>query len=582
MKKKIFTLMTLALLSIGSAWADKAISCSAYLSGTAGTPTVTDCTLEYYGSDGSAASAVVAGTQFGTTSYYYAKMNNDANFYEIALNKTVEGTDYKKFKAGDVITVYLYSNAATVAYKIGKTAATDVSKTKQTKSQIIEVPHTLTAAEIESNGKVRIYRNSSNTYFAGVSVAGTRPDVELMPANLTLTSEAKVTLGIGSTSTVTTTSDSDADKTYTSADTNVATVSAEGVITAVAGGRTTVTVSQAETATYDAALVSIEVIVPYVANLESTQYTAGSNKYKFSDSDNIYYFDNGLIMSNNGGKGYGAASLTNAMKYSAGVVYTIRIPEGVTFASAAVTAMSNYKSTDAHANWGTIFGEDLSSEELPFSDGDAVTKTFLFPEGKSGTLTVQFGGNQVQAVIVFKTGIPVTITDAGYATVTPKAKVSATTGVTPNIVTVSGTTATLTPISVIPADEAVVLSGDAGTYYLPITDADASDVTGNQLISSSNPVTADGTQYVLAKGDNGVGFYKATVDTEIAAGKGYLVSPLGAPYFIFGIEGGTTGIDSVQGSEFTVNGEYYNLAGQRVAQPTKGLYIVNGKKVVVK
>lgn len=46
-------------------------------------------------------------------------------------------------------------------------------------------------------------------------------------------------------------------------------------------------------------------------------------------------------------------------------------------------------------------------------------------------------------------------------------------------------------------------------------------------------------------------------------------------------EGGTTSINTVQGSGVLVNG-YYNLAGQRVAQPTKGLYIVNGKKVVIK
>ena len=46
-------------------------------------------------------------------------------------------------------------------------------------------------------------------------------------------------------------------------------------------------------------------------------------------------------------------------------------------------------------------------------------------------------------------------------------------------------------------------------------------------------------------------------------------------------EGGTTSINTVQGSGFRVNG-YYNLNGQRVAQPTKGLYIVNGKKVVIK
>lgn len=33
---------------------------------------------------------------------------------------------------------------------------------------------------------------------------------------------------------------------------------------------------------------------------------------------------------------------------------------------------------------------------------------------------------------------------------------------------------------------------------------------------------------------------------------------------------------------FNVEGGGYNLAGQRVAQPTKGLYIVNGRKVVMK
>ena len=42
-----------------------------------------------------------------------------------------------------------------------------------------------------------------------------------------------------------------------------------------------------------------------------------------------------------------------------------------------------------------------------------------------------------------------------------------------------------------------------------------------------------------------------------------------------------TGIDNVQSSKFNVQ-SYYNLAGQRVTNPTKGLYIVNGKKYMVK
>ncbi len=45
----------------------------------------------------------------------------------------------------------------------------------------------------------------------------------------------------------------------------------------------------------------------------------------------------------------------------------------------------------------------------------------------------------------------------------------------------------------------------------------------------------------------------------------------------------TTGIKSIENGQLTIdNSEVYNLAGQRVAQPTKGLYIVNGKKVVIK
>ena len=45
-------------------------------------------------------------------------------------------------------------------------------------------------------------------------------------------------------------------------------------------------------------------------------------------------------------------------------------------------------------------------------------------------------------------------------------------------------------------------------------------------------------------------------------------------------EGEVTAIETVKAEK--ANNEYYNLAGQRVANPTKGLYIVNGKKVIIK
>lgn len=47
-------------------------------------------------------------------------------------------------------------------------------------------------------------------------------------------------------------------------------------------------------------------------------------------------------------------------------------------------------------------------------------------------------------------------------------------------------------------------------------------------------------------------------------------------------DGETTGIDDVRSQMSDVGGEVYNLNGQRVAQPAKGVYVVNGKKVIIK
>ena len=49
-----------------------------------------------------------------------------------------------------------------------------------------------------------------------------------------------------------------------------------------------------------------------------------------------------------------------------------------------------------------------------------------------------------------------------------------------------------------------------------------------------------------------------------------------------GIEDDLTGISAVNSKAIATEGNIYNLNGVRVQQPTKGLYIINGKKVVVK
>ena len=78
-------------------------------------------------------------------------------------------------------------------------------------------------------------------------------------------------------------------------------------------------------------------------------------------------------------------------------------------------------------------------------------------------------------------------------------------------------------------------------------------------------------------------FVKAT--GTIPANRGFLVfgNPAMAPKLTIEIGDGATGINSIENGKLTIdNSEIYNLAGQRVAQPTKGLFIKNGKKILVK
>ena len=69
----------------------------------------------------------------------------------------------------------------------------------------------------------------------------------------------------------------------------------------------------------------------------------------------------------------------------------------------------------------------------------------------------------------------------------------------------------------------------------------------------------------------------------IAVGNVQFVTASGIQHNLAGIEayGEATGIDAIHNSQFTMD-NYYNLNGQRVASPSKGIYVVNGKKMVVK
>ena len=144
----------------------------------------------------------------------------------------------------------------------------------------------------------------------------------------------------------------------------------------------------------------------------------------------------------------------------------------------------------------------------------------------------------------------------------------------------------LTEVNKVPANTAVILYANVNTNteYTLSTTAETTDVvSANKLHVSDGTVEGDeSTIYVLAKGDKGVGFYLLGNGHKLAAGKAYLKIQNGvaqARQFI-GFDDNATGIDNIEHSTPHIE-QYYDLQGRRVAQPTKGLYIVNGKKVII-
>ncbi len=179
----------------------------------------------------------------------------------------------------------------------------------------------------------------------------------------------------------------------------------------------------------------------------------------------------------------------------------------------------------------------------------------------------------------------VTISELGYATFGSAEAVdfSEETNLTVYTAKVNDTNSEveLTEVSskTVPAGEAVLLKGEAGTYSGKVIES-ADRLTDNDLKLATADLSGNGKIYVLNKVDDKVGFYKLSAEGTLSKGKAYLESESAAPFLGFDGED-TTGINSVERGALSVEG-CYTLDGRRVAQPTKGLYIVNGKKVVIK
>lgn len=141
------------------------------------------------------------------------------------------------------------------------------------------------------------------------------------------------------------------------------------------------------------------------------------------------------------------------------------------------------------------------------------------------------------------------------------------------------------------ANEGVLLHNATGediTLSIPVAaSAEASSKNDLKAFTGDGKLTkvteTDYTNYILTKEDAGVGFYKVNSEgNNMGTNTAYLhvKNDAGGARSFYFFEEEATGIHTTKANQ--TEGIAYNMNGQRVAQPTKGLYIVNGKKIVRK
>lgn len=243
---------------------------------------------------------------------------------------------------------------------------------------------------------------------------------------------------------------------------------------------------------------------------------------------------------------------------------TFTVPEG--YYITKIDSLSSSLTADV----GTLSSSTWTgkSQSVTFTTSSAVTFNKIIPVYYSGPT------------------ISVTMGEAGWMTYYNVGAALSFEGVTAyKVSSIAEDHVNLMPVTEAPANTPVLLKAAPGAYNLKVVES-AEKVGTNSLRVSDGTKTSDENYniYALAKKNGAVGFYKVQAGVMVPAGKCYLSVKLTAPDSardFLGFNGeDATRVNAVENGQST--GVVFDLQGRQVKQPTKGLYIKNGKKVIIK
>lgn len=326
--------------------------------------------------------------------------------------------------------------------------------------------------------------------------------------------------------------------------------------------------------------------------------TVKTLNYKETNINNVAYYSEGeyiegLTIINSGNSAIRSSNSASAYAKDADVVFTT-LPAGK---YKLTSSICDFRGKDASAEFSYKAGEKVIFTHKAEAINSHTKTSEEFTLNESTPISLVKGGNDKQGIdfiYIQRTGDAtetVSVTDAGFATYATKNNVVIPEDENVKVMTVKvnaeGTAIELNEVkagTVIPANEGILVKAPAGNCNFVVTSEAGKELENNNLVAATTDKPSDGAKYfALTKIGDKVGFALVANGVVIPAGKAYLMvekGTAGEAAKFFGLDGEATGINSVKTAK--ADGAYYTLEGVKTTKPVKGLYIHNGKKIVVK